>query len=234
MTMFPAENLAKQMMLDVVRRMSARGYLASNDVNLSWRIGSSLFLTLATGIFVDTLDENMILKMDFDGNLRGSYGCYTPSPDAGLHIRIFKQFPQVLGVINAQPPYATLCAAAAKPLEQALLPKTVLDLGVLPLVPYAEPGSLDLEEKVATACKSYNGLLLENRGILVWGINLFEAYHRLELAEQYAFLSWHLGFSGKYSIQAEQVEILLKQRELWDIQTGGTPKSRQKEANYDR
>jgi L-fuculose-phosphate aldolase len=229
MTMYPVESLARKMMVDISRRMHMRGYLGSNDVNFSWRIGSNVFLTLATGIFADNLDEKMILKMDLDGNVISSYGPYTPSRDAGMHIQILREHPGMLGVINAQTPYATLCAVASKKLEYGLLPKTIFDLGVLPLVPYAEPGSRELEEKVAKACIGHSGLLLENRGPLVWGFNLVEALTQLELAEQYAFLSWHLGFSGEHALTKDQIDSLLKRRNLWDIQIGGTPLSRESE-----
>jgi L-fuculose-phosphate aldolase len=225
--MFPAEALAKKMIIDICRDMKARGYLASNDANVSWRIGAKLFLTLARGVFADRLDEEMILKMDLDGHVLSAFGCYTPSQDAGMHIQIFKQFSNVLGVINAQTPYATLCAAAAKPLDRALLPQTVFDLGIVPLVPYAEPASRELEEEVAVACRNYNALLLQNRGVLVWGINGFEAYHRLELAEQYAFLSWQLGNASEYALSREQRDSLLKKRNLWDLNTGGVPLARE-------
>jgi L-fuculose-phosphate aldolase len=223
------ESAAKKMMLEVSRRMHLRGFLGSNDVNISWRIGHNLFLTLATGVFADNLEENMILKMDLDGNVISSYGPYTPSSDAGLHRQIYKQNPAALGVINAQPPYATLCAVRGKKLDQGLLPKTVIELGVLPLVPYAEPGSKELEEKVAAACIGHNGLLLENRGVIVWGFNLFEALCQLELAEQQAFLSWHLAFSGEYSLTREERDPLLKRRLLWDNHAGGTPLARDHE-----
>jgi L-fuculose-phosphate aldolase len=225
--MYPVESLAMKMMVEISHRMQIRGFLGSNDVNFSWRIGSNLFLTLATGIFVDNLDENMIIKMDLDGNVISSYGPYTPSRDAGMHIQVLREYPGMLGVINAQTPYATLCAVASKKLEYGLLPKTIFELGVLPLVPYAEPGSRELEEKVAEACIGHNGLLLENRGPLVWSFNLVEALTQLELAEQYAFLSWHLRFSGEHALTKEQIESLLKRRDLWDIQTGGVPLSRE-------
>jgi L-fuculose-phosphate aldolase len=229
MTMFTQESAAKKLIIDVCRKMSERGYTASNDMNISWRIGARLFLTLPTGVFADTLDEEMIIKMDFDGNVLLSRGCYVPSRDAGMHIRVFTQFPTVLAVINAQPPYGTLCAIAGRPLEQALLPRTVFDLGVLPVAPYAPPGSAELEETVAAVCKGHNGMLLQNRGVLVWGINGFDALHRLSLAEQYAFLSWNLGASsleGSCSLSREALEEIFERRNRWDIQTGGFPRPR--------
>jgi L-fuculose-phosphate aldolase len=229
MTMFVSESSAKKLMVEISRRMQVRGFLGTNDVNISWKIGHNVFLTLATGIFADTLEENQIIKMDLDGNVISAHGPYTPSADAGLHIQIFKQHPLSMGVINAQPPYATLCAVSGKKLDYGLLPKTVFELGVLPLVPYAEPGSRELEEKVFAACVGYNGLLLENRGLLVWGFNPLEALTRLELAEQQAFLTWHLGFSGDYALTEDQAAPILKRRELWEIHTGGVPRVRSRE-----
>jgi L-fuculose-phosphate aldolase len=224
--MYPVESLARKMMIEISRRMQVRGFLGSNDVNLSWRIERDLFITLATGVFADNIDDNSILTMNFAGEVLQSFGPYTPSRDAGMHIQIYKQHPDVLGVINAQTPYATLCSVAGKSLDYGYLPKTVFDLGVLPLVPYAEPGSKELEERVAKACVGHNGLLLQNRGPLVWGMTLPDALTQLELAEQAAFLSWKLGFSGEYALGDQEIGSLLAQRKVWDIKTGGVPRSR--------
>ncbi|GHV94545.1 aldolase [Spirochaetia bacterium] len=226
MTMFTRESAAKKLIIDLSRKMNERGYTASNDMNISWRIGAKLFLTLPVGVFADTLDEEMIIKMDLDGNVLFARDCYIPSPDAGMHIEIFKQFPTVLGVINAQPPYATLSSILARPLERALLPNIVFDLGVLPVAPYAAPGSKKLAEAVALTCKGHNGMLLQNRGVLVWGINGVEALHRLELAEQFAFLSWNIGKGNEYSLSQDALEEILEKRKLWDIQSGGIPLSK--------
>jgi L-fuculose-phosphate aldolase len=215
------------MILKVSSWMNTRGYLAANDGNISCKIGGDTFLTLASGVYKGSLDEDMIIKMNTNGKVINAFGCYTPSADVGMHLRIFKEYPMVFGVINGQPPYAAMCSILSKPLEEALLPATVKHLGVVPLAPYAAPGSGELEENVGLRCKGYNALLLENRGLLAWGENLFEAWQRFETAEQYARMTYCLDQRERHLLGRPETEFLLKERERYCLFTGGVPRSRE-------
>jgi L-fuculose-phosphate aldolase len=226
MTLFPSEENARKMILKVSLWMNERGYFAANDGCISCRIAPDLFLTVAGGVYKGHIDEDMIIKMNTDGDLLYAFGSYSPSADIGIHLRVFRQYPMVFGIINAQPPYATLCSILSQPLEEALLPATVTHLGVVPIAPYAAPGSIELEEIVARHCKGYNALLLENRGLLVWGENLFEAWRRFETAEQYAGATFLLRKENKRTLSKTETAYLVKLREeRYCLFTGGIPKS---------
>jgi L-fuculose-phosphate aldolase len=226
MTLFASEAIARNMILKVSSWMNTRGYLAANDGNISCKVSPDTFLTLASGVYKGYLDEDMIIKMNIDGKVINAFGCYTPSADAGMHLRIFREYPMMFGVINGQPPYATLCSILSKPLEKALLPATVKHLGVVPLAPYAAPGSPELEDTVAARCKGYNALLLENRGLLAWGENLFEAWQRFETAEQYARMTYCLDQKEGCLLSRRQTDVLVKDRERYCLDSGGVPLSR--------
>jgi L-fuculose-phosphate aldolase len=226
MTLFASEAIARDMILKVSSWMNIRGYLAGNDGNISCRIGPDVFLTIATGVYKGYIDEDMIIKMNTDGKVVNAFGCYTPSADVGMHLRIFRQYPMIFGVLNGQPPYATLCSLVSKPLEEALLPATVKHLGVVPVAPYAAPGSKELEDTVEQNCKGYNALLLANRGLLAWGANLFEAWQRFETAEQYARMTWSLDGREAHTLTRAQTAALVKEREQrYTLLTGGVPRS---------
>jgi L-fuculose-phosphate aldolase len=200
--------------------------MASNDANVSYRLSGGGILTLATGVYRDNLDEDMVLELNPEGEMLSRGGFYQPSSDAGMHIRIFREHPSVQGVINAQPPFVTMRAVMSKPLNEALLPATVTHLGVVPVAAYAPPGSAELNETVARACRGYNAILLENRGIMAWGDNLFEAYQRLETAEQYAMLTFLLAPGGGRPLSGSQIETLIERRIQYGSYTGGIPLGR--------
>jgi L-fuculose-phosphate aldolase len=226
MTLYASEAIARNMILKVSSWMNTRGYLAANDGNISCKVSPDTFLTLASGIYKGFPDEDMIIKMNMDGKVINAFGCYTPSADTGMHLRIFREYPMMFGVINAQPPYATMCSILSKPLEEALLPATIKHLGVVPLVPYAAPGSRELEDSVGDHCKGYNALLLENRGLLAWGENLFEAWQRFETAEQYARMTYSLDQAKRHLLSRAETDLLLKDRERYCLDAGGVPLSR--------
>jgi L-fuculose-phosphate aldolase len=225
MTLFASQAIARNMILKVSAWMNERGYLSANDGNISCRIAQDVFLTVAAGVYKGYIDEDMIIKMNTDGRVMNAFGCYTPSADTGMHVRIFRQYPMVFGVINGQPPYATLCSLISKPLEEALLPATVKHLGVVPVAAYAAPGSGELEDTVEQNCKGHNALLLANRGLLAWGANLFEAWQRFETAEQYARMTWSLEGREKHTLTQAETAALVKEREdRYSLLTGGVPR----------
>jgi L-fuculose-phosphate aldolase len=223
MTLFASEAIARDMIMKVSSWMNTRGYLASNDGNISCKVSADTFLTLASGVYKGFLDEDMIIKMHIDGGVINAFGCYTPSADVGMHLRIFRKYQMMFGVINAQPPYATMCSILSKPLKEALLPATIKHLGIVPLVPYAAPGSPELEDSVGKFCTGYNALLLENRGLLAWGENLYEAWQRFETAEQYARMTYCLDQEKRHLLNRMQTDFLVKDRERYCLDAGGVP-----------
>ena len=81
-----------------------------------------------------------------------------------MHLRIYREDPAILAVAHAHPPVAAAFAAAGIPLDRALLQEAVVLLGVIPVAPYAMPGSDALAESVVPYLAGYNGLLLEHHG----------------------------------------------------------------------
>ena len=62
------------------------------------------------------MTEEMLVKMDLDGNILE--GTYKPSSEIKMHLRVFKENPQVQGVVHAHPLTATAFACAGMSLEE--------------------------------------------------------------------------------------------------------------------
>jgi L-fuculose-phosphate aldolase len=227
MSFYASEKNARIMLLKVAKRLADHQYLPANDGNISIRIAQDQFYTLSTGVYKNDIEENMLIRMDISGNVLEAYGCYSPSADTGIHISIFKTFPMTQGVINAQPPYATLRSIQGRPLDEALLPATALHLGTVPVAPYAAQGSEKLSEIVSEYSKGHSALLLQNRGLLVWGTHLFETWQRLETTEQYAQLSYLLEGRDKKLLSESNIAQILQERQRFYLPDNGIPRSKQ-------
>ena len=133
--------------------------------------------------------------------------------------------PSVTAVVHAHPMMATAYAIAGRPLDKPIITEGVLQLGVVPLAPYATPSTEEVPDSIAPYCKDYNAVLLANHGALTWGKDILEAWRRMESVEYYASIMMItekvLGESRE--LTKEQIERLVTIRESMGIMTGGVP-----------
>ncbi|NLA88077.1 MAG: class II aldolase/adducin family protein, partial [Clostridiales bacterium] len=178
---YPAEEAVKRDILEAGRRLYQKNFVAANDGNLSARVSDRYIWATPTGVSKGFMTEDMLVKLDLDGNV--FEGTYKPSSEIKMHLRIYREAPDILAVTHAHPPVAAAFAAAGIPLDKALLQEAVVLLGVIPVAPYALPGSDALAESVVPYLKGYNGLLLEHHGAVSWGSSVIQSLHRLESFE---------------------------------------------------
>jgi L-fuculose-phosphate aldolase len=81
-----------------------------------------------------------------------------------MHLRVYSENPDVMAVTHAHPPVATSFAIAGIELDRAILPEAVVNLGTVPIAPYATPGSQAVPDSIAPYCRDYNAVLLANHG----------------------------------------------------------------------
>lgn len=185
---------AKTALLEIGARLYARGLVAGNDGNLSIRVGPDAIWCTPTGVSKGAMTGDMLVKLSLDGRLLA--GNAKPSSEGKLHLRLYQELPKIRAVLHAHPPAATAFAAAGLPLDRPVLQEAVLQLGAVPLVPYALPGSDALAKGIVPFCQEARALLLEYHGAVTWGKSLEQALLRMETLEQYASISIHLKTLG--------------------------------------
>ena len=225
MSIWPTDAEARRDILEVGRRMYARGFAAANDGNISARVGDDAVWVTPTAVSKGFMTEDMLIKTDLDGNILE--GERKPSSEIRMHLRLYKELPEIGGVVHAHPPVSASFAAAGIPLDQALLQESVVLLGVIPVAPYALPGSDGLADSVVPFCHEYNGLLLEHHGAVAWAGDVIHAYYRLESIEYNATVAMYTRMMdiGR-PLKESQIDELLKLRPSWGVTAGGRPKGR--------
>ena len=222
---------AKKQIIAIGKRMYDKGFVASNDGNISCRVGPNTIWTTPTGVSKGFMTPDMLVKMNFDGKVL--MGKLKPSSEVKMHLRVYNENPDVLAVTHAHPPVATSFAIAGISLDRAILPEAVVNLGSVPIAHYATPGSQDVPDSIAPYCNTHNAVLLANHGALSWGKDLTEAYHRLESLEYYATVLMYTGriIGRANELSCSQVNELIDIREKLGITSGGTPPCSLKETN---
>jgi L-fuculose-phosphate aldolase len=187
MTAAAAEQQIRLDIVEVGRRMYARGYTASNDGNISVRLDSERLIMTPTAVCKGFMTPDMMCITDLDG--RKIAGDRNPSSEMKMHLEVYRQRPEVNAVVHAHPPIATGFAVAGIPLDRAVLAEVVTTLGSVPIAEYATPSTRELPESVRKYVKAHDGMLLANHGALTLGPDVFAAYYKMETIEHFAKIS---------------------------------------------
>jgi L-fuculose-phosphate aldolase len=212
----PAEAQLRADIVEVGRRLYARGYTASNDGNISVRLDGGRLLMTPKSVCKGFMDPAMMCITDLDGQKLA--GDRDPSSEMQMHLEVYRQRPDVNAVVHAHPPVATAFAVAGIPLDRAVLAEVVTTLGSVPIAEYATPSTRELPEAVRKYVKAHDGMLLANHGALTLGADLFSAYYKMETIEHFAnisFVARMLG--GERLLSREEVARLQGLRGMYGI-----------------
>jgi L-fuculose-phosphate aldolase len=183
-SMWLSNNEAKESILEIGRRLYARGLVAAHDGNISLRVSPTDFWVTPTGMSKGFLTPDSLVKLSLEGvKLAGSR---EPSSEVKMHIALYRENMEIKAVVHAHPPTATGFAVAGVSWDKAVLPQEILSFDAVPLIPYAPPGTEALANAVAAYAKTHGIALLETHGALTWGEDAFETYGRMESLEHYA------------------------------------------------
>jgi L-fuculose-phosphate aldolase len=195
--------------VEVGRRMYARGYTASNDGNISVRLGPDRLLMTPKSVCKGFMTPDMMCITDLEG--RKLQGDRDPSSEMLMHLEVYRQRPDVEAVVHAHPPTATGFAVAGIPLTRPVLAEVLTTLGSIPIAEYATPSTSELPQAVRKYIKAHDGMLLANHGALTVGGDLFSAYYKMETIEHFARISLVARLLGRENLIAREEVVRLQQ-----------------------
>ena len=206
----------RKQIIEAGRRAYEKGYVASNDGNMSAKLNKKKILITPSGVSKGFMKTGDLIIVDLQG--RKINGSKKPSSESNMHLQIYKDRPDVNGICHFHPPYATAFAVAGIPLNNKILPEVIISLGSVPLIEYATTGTAGLYEKISAYVKDYDAFLLANHGAVTVGTSIFNAYYKMETLEHAAmiqFLALRLGNTNRLS--DEQIQELINLREKFGI-----------------
>lgn len=211
----------KQEIVAIGRRVYERGYVASNDGNISIRIDDERILITPTGVSKGFLKPEDMAIIDYEGNLVS--GTAKASSERFMHISIYKERSDINAVCHAHPPYATGFAVAGIPLDQCVLPEVIVSLGSIPIADYGLPGTDELFKPIAKHIKDHDAFLLENHGATTIGHDVLNAYHKMETLEHFAHILFVAKSLGRVNeLGQKDVQDLVALREKFGITSGAS------------
>ncbi len=177
-----------RLLVDVCKRVAARGFVAATDGNLSVRLSSGHILATPTMLPKSRVTTRDLVELMPDGRVVG--GRRGVSSEIGMHLFIYRRRPDAGAVVHCHPVYATAFAAARLPLNARVFPEVELGLGEVPLAPYATPSTDEVAASISGLIENHDAVLLANHGVVTCGSDLESAYEAMEKVEQIAQILW--------------------------------------------
>jgi 3-dehydro-4-phosphotetronate decarboxylase len=150
------------------RSLFERGLTPGSSGNLSARLPGKGILVTPTGSCLGTLDPARLSLIDEKGrHIAGD----PPTKEVPLHLAFYAARPGTGGVVHLHSTYATAlsCLADVDPgnVLAPITPYAIMQLGPVPLVAYARPGSIEMGNLAREAAAGHGAVLLANHGPVV-------------------------------------------------------------------
>ncbi len=152
-----------------------------------------------------------------DSDLIQVKGAELPSIEISMHIRVYRQRPDVTAVIHTHSVYASVFSVLNKPIP-SLFDEITYAIGpVVEIVPYALAASPALIDNVTSRlhnkCYCY---ILQNHGALCLGKTIEQALKNAELLEKVAKIYYHALATGQEitRLPESSVQQLIEMRNL--------------------
>ncbi|MCQ2385141.1 MAG: class II aldolase/adducin family protein [Clostridia bacterium] len=185
----------KKAICEVGHKLYDKGFVAANDGNISVKVNDNEFYCTPTGVSKGDLTPDMIIRIDGTG--KKIEGKLNPSSEIKMHLRVYKERPDVGAVVHAHPPVATAFTVAGVELDQYILPEAVLTIGNVPTCEYGTPSTMEIPDSLMPYIQKHDAFLLKNHGALTVGCDLKKACFTMEEVE----------FNAKINLYARQIGV---------------------------
>lgn len=185
----------RKVMVEIGKRVYGKGFVAATDGNLSHRISGDRVLISPSGFCLGEMQPTDLAVVDLAG--RFLTGPHKPTSELPLHLTAYRVRPDINAVVHAHPPTANAFSFAGESLEQCVIPEVVIGFGTIPTTRYATPSCEEGAEVITELIRDHDGLVLQRHGTVTVGLNLRDAYFKLEKIEHAAQITLMARLLGK-------------------------------------
>ena len=173
--------------ISACRKLAEDFYVTSSGGNLAWKLEDNLMLISPTKMNKGDISPEEIVFIDMEGAV--VEGKNRPTGETPMYLKFFKERSDIISVIHSHPP--NVCALAISKeknwLMRPLFPETVIEIGPVPIVPYAEPLTETLANNFVPFLRKYDSFIMENHGLLTMSREgIQEALMKVQLIEMSA------------------------------------------------
>lgn len=200
-----SESALREEIVALGRSMFERGLTFGGAGSLSVRLRDGWLMT-PTNASLGRLRPARLSKLDAKG---APVSGDLPTNELSLHLAMYAERRDARAVVHLHSTYAVLlaCRADVNPNDvlAPLTPSALMELGRVPLVPYAMPGDTTLATAVRKLAGKHAAMLLANHGPIVAGTSLDAAANAIEELEETAKLHLLLAGLPTRTLTAQQI-----------------------------
>lgn len=155
--------------------------------NISGRVpGADLFVIKPSGVEYGELTADTMILCTLDGEV--VEGRHSPSSDTAAHAYVYRNMPQVNGVVHTHSTYATAWAARAEPIPCVITGQADEFGGEIPVGPFAIIGDESIGRGIVTTLTGHRSraVLMQNHGVFTIGTSPRDAVKAAVMAEDVA------------------------------------------------
>ncbi len=149
---------------------------------------TNLVVIKPSGVMYDDLRPEDHVVLDLEGDIRE--GELKPSSDTASHLYIYRNRPDVNGIVHTHSPYATAFAALGKPIPVYLTAIADEFGGPIPCAGFALIGGEEIGQQVVEHIGDSPAVLLKNHGVFTVGATVRDAVKAAVMVEDVARAVW--------------------------------------------
>lgn len=180
---------------------------------------SGLFVIKPSGVEYDKLRPEDMVVMDLNGNK--VEGELNPSSDTPTHLELYRNFPEIGGIVHTHSRWATIWAQSGRDIPAYGTTHGDYFYGAVPCTRAMTPDEIHGEYELETGKvivetfqdkkpSDIPAVLVKSHGPFTWGKDCFEAVHNSVVLEELAMMAWHTENTFGVQMQPMQQELLDK------------------------
>jgi len=153
--------------------------------NISGRDPESGLVTIKpSGVLYSDLTPETMVVLDLAGTI--VEGALKPSSDTATHLNIYRQRPDVNGIVHTHSPFATAFAVVGKPIPPVLTAICDEFGGAIPVGGFAPIGNEAIGIEIVRSIGDSPAILMQNHGVFTVGNSASEAVKAAVMVEDAA------------------------------------------------
>ncbi len=152
--------------VSVCHKLAQNLFVTSSGGNLAWKLEDNLLLITPTKLYKGDVCPEDLVFIDLQGNV--IEGQRRPTGETPMYLKFFNLRKDIVSVVHCHAPHVGALAISKGKnwLMRPIYPETTIEVGPVPLVPYAEPITEKLAENFVPFLQKYNSFLMESHGLV--------------------------------------------------------------------
>jgi L-ribulose-5-phosphate 4-epimerase len=180
---------------------------------------SGLIVIKPSGVDYEKMGPEDMVVVNLSGEV--VEGKYKPSSDTPTHIKLYKDFPEVGGIVHTHSRWATIFAQAGKCIKPYGTTQADYFYNEIPCTRDMTPEEIKVDYEYNTggviveAFKGINpthvpAVLVKNHGPFTWGKDAMDAVHNSVVLEEVAMMAWNTEVLTRHTVEAMPKELIEK------------------------